>query len=135
MGGVSVFLHTPMIDCCNAQLQIPKRDILLSFEHKIDRSFCIHNKMDHVMFHETVPQKLLVFTLYGYPYMSNAVSHFNLLDEFITTFGMLFWCCFFNSKFQRTTAENLIRRHLGYVASDLDLHCLPTSHKMEASRK
>ena len=31
-------------DCCNAQLQIPKRDILLSFEHKRDRSYCIHNK-------------------------------------------------------------------------------------------
>ena len=33
-----------MIDCCNVQLQIPKRDILLSFEHKRDRSYCIHNK-------------------------------------------------------------------------------------------
>ena len=31
---VSAFLHTPMIDCCTALLQIPKRDILLS------RSIC-----------------------------------------------------------------------------------------------
>ena len=35
---VSAVLHTPMIDCCNAHLQIPKWDILLSFEHKRDRS-------------------------------------------------------------------------------------------------
>ena len=70
-----------MIDCCNAQLQIPKRDILLSFEHKRDRSYCIHNKMVHVMFHETASRKLLVFTLYVNPYMSNRVSH---LDELIT---------------------------------------------------
>ena len=41
---VSAALHISMIDCCNAQLQIPKRDILLSFKHKIDRSSCIHNK-------------------------------------------------------------------------------------------
>ena len=44
MGGCLAFLHTPMIDCCNAQLQIPERDILSSFEHKRDRSYCIHNK-------------------------------------------------------------------------------------------
>ena len=44
MGGSLGFLHTLMIDCCNAQLQIPKRDILLSFEHKRDRSNCIHSK-------------------------------------------------------------------------------------------
>ena len=44
MGGCLGFLHTPMIDCCNAPLQLPKRDILLSFEHKRDRSYCIHNK-------------------------------------------------------------------------------------------
>ena len=41
---VSAVLHNPMIDFCNAQLQIPKWDILLSFEHKIDRSYCIYNK-------------------------------------------------------------------------------------------
>ena len=35
---VSAFPHTPIIDCCNALLQIPKMDILLSFEHKRDRS-------------------------------------------------------------------------------------------------
>ena len=58
--------------------------------------------MVHVMFHETASRKLLVFTLYVNPYMSNRVSHFNLLDEL----------------------NNLIRRHRGYVASDLDLHCL-----------
>ena len=33
IGGCLGFLHTPMINCCNAQLQIRKRDILLSFEH------------------------------------------------------------------------------------------------------
>ena len=33
-----------IIHCCNAQLQIPKRDILLSFEHKRDRPYCIQNK-------------------------------------------------------------------------------------------
>ena len=76
-----------MIHCCNAQLQIPKRDILLSFEHKRDRSYFIHhvhNKMVTVMFHETASRKLLVFTLYVNLYMSNGVSHFNLLDELIT---------------------------------------------------
>ena len=41
-------------------------------------------KMVHVMFHETASRKLLVFTLYVNPYMSNRVSHFNLLDELIT---------------------------------------------------
>ena len=40
-GGCLGFLHTPMIDCCNAQLQIPKRDILLSFEIK---------DIDHIVF-------------------------------------------------------------------------------------
>ena len=78
------FLHAQMIDCCNAQLQIPKRDILLSFEHKRDRSYCIHNKKKvPVMFHETASRKLFVFTLYVKPHMSNGVSHFNLLDELI----------------------------------------------------
>ena len=74
-------LHTPVIDCCNAQLQIPKRDKQLSFEHKRDRSHCIHNKMGHVMLHKIACRKLLVFTLYVNPYMSNGVSNFNLLDE------------------------------------------------------
>ena len=66
-----------MIDCCIAQLQIPKRDILLSFEHKRDISYCIH---------ELASRKLSVYTLYvnPYMYMSNGVSHFNLLDELIT---------------------------------------------------
>ena len=41
---VSAFLHTQMIDCCNAQLQIHKTDILVLFEHKRGRSYCIHNK-------------------------------------------------------------------------------------------
>ena len=41
-------------------------------------------KMVHVMFHETASRKLLVFTLYVNPYMSNGVSHFNLLDDLIT---------------------------------------------------
>ena len=44
MGGCLGCSSQPMIDCCTAQLQIPKRDILLSFEHKIERSHCIHNK-------------------------------------------------------------------------------------------
>ena len=65
----SAFLHISMIDSCNALLQIPTRDILLSFEHKRDRPYCIL----HVMFHETVSRKLLVFTRYVYPYMSNGV--------------------------------------------------------------
>ena len=50
--------------------------------------------MLHVMFHETA-SRLLDFTLYVFPYMSNGVSHFNLLDELITTFGGLFWVFFF----------------------------------------
>ena len=91
--------------------------------------------MVHVMFQETVSQKLLVFTLYVYLYMSNGISHFNLLDKLKTTFWVLFLVLFFYSNLKRTTAEDLIRRHLGYVASDLDLHCLPTSTKMEARRK
>ena len=66
-------------------------------------------KMVHVMFHETASRKLLVFTLYVNPYMSNWVSHFNLLDELIT------W----------SDATVVM----------LGLHCLPTSHKMEASLK
>ena len=38
-GGCLGFLHIPTIDCCNVQLQIPKRDILLTFEHKRDISY------------------------------------------------------------------------------------------------
>ena len=45
--------------------------------------------MVHVMFHETVSRKLLVFTLYVYPYMSNGVSHFNLLDFCGGVFGVV----------------------------------------------
>ena len=41
-------------------------------------------KMVHVLFHETASRKLLVFTLYVNPYLSNGISHFNLLDELIT---------------------------------------------------
>ena len=52
-------------------------------------------KMVHVLFHETVSRKYLIFTLYVYPYMSNGVSHFNLLDELITTFGFVCFFCFF----------------------------------------
>ena len=50
------FLHCPMTDCCNALLQIPKRDILLSFEHKSDHIVSI-TKMIIVMFHETASRK------------------------------------------------------------------------------
>ena len=74
-----------MIDCCNAQLQIPKKDIGYYYHlniKEIDHIVFI-TKMVHVMFHETASRKLLVFTLYVNPYMSNRVSHFNLLDELI----------------------------------------------------
>ena len=67
-----------MIDCCNAQLQIPKRDILLSFEHKGDRSYCVHKKWDMLCFMKLRPE-----IFYVNPYMSIGVSHFNLLDELI----------------------------------------------------
>ena len=50
--------------------------------------------MVHAMFQETVSQKLLVFTLYVYLYMSNGVYHFNLLDKLKTTFGVLFLVLF-----------------------------------------
>ena len=60
----------------------------------------------YVMFHETVSRKLLVFT-YVYPYMSKGVFHLNLLDELITTFGVLFLVFFFfiqiSSEQQRRT--------------------------------
>ena len=56
-------------------------------------------KIVHVTFHETVSRKLLVFTLYVYPYMSNGVSHFNILDELITTFGVFFGVFLFYSNF------------------------------------
>ena len=69
-----------MIDCCNAQLQIPKRDILLSFEHKRDRSYCIHNKNGTCNVSLNCIPKIARVN----PYMSNRVSHFNLLDELIT---------------------------------------------------
>ena len=73
MGGWLGFSSHPMIDCCNALLQIPKRDILLSLNIKeIDHIVFITKKV-HVMFHETVSRKLLVFTLYVYPYMPNGV--------------------------------------------------------------
>ena len=55
-------------------------------------------KMVHVMFQETVSQKLLVCTLYVYLYMSNGVSHFNLFYKLKTTFGVLF-LVFFVFKF------------------------------------
>ena len=73
-----------MIDCCNAQLQIPKSGILLSFEHKEIYHIVFITKMVHVMFHETASRILLVFTLDVNSYMSNGVSHFNLLKELIT---------------------------------------------------
>ena len=41
--------------------------------------------MLHVTFHETASRKLLNFTLYVYPFMSNGVSYFNLLDKLITS--------------------------------------------------
>ena len=66
-------------------------------------------KMVNVMFHETASRKLLVFTLYVNPYMSNGISHLS--------YGRV---------------HSLVRRHRAYVASDLGLHCLPTSHKMKA---
>ena len=104
---VSAVLHNPMIDCCNAQLQIPMRDILLSFEHKINRSDCIHNKNGTLCFMKLCPEKLLVFTLNVYPYMSKGVSHLNLLDELINSFGVLFLVFFFfiqiSSEHQRRT--------------------------------
>ena len=81
-----------MIDCCNAQLQIPKRDILLSFEHKRDRSYYIHNKNGTC---NVSWNCFPVFTLYVYPYMSNGVSYINLLDELITTFRVLLFVFFF----------------------------------------
>ena len=84
-------------------------------------------KMVHLMFHETVSRKLLVFTLYIYPYMSNGVSHFNLLDQLITTFVVLFLVLLFLFNFLANNSGET-----GYVASDLDLHFLPTSHKMKA---
>ena len=52
-----------MIDCCIAQFQIPKRDFLVSFEHKKIDHIVFITKMVHVMFHETASRKLLVFTL------------------------------------------------------------------------
>ena len=100
---VSAFLFTLMLDCCTAQLHIPIRDILLS---EIDHIVLITKKV-HVMFHETAPRKLRVFTLYVYPKMLNGVSHFNLLDELINTFRGLFLVFFFFiksfSKQQRRT--------------------------------
>ena len=51
-------------------------------------------KMVHVMFHITASRKLFLFTLYVNPYMSNGVSHFNLLDEFITwSDAIVVMCC------------------------------------------
>ena len=50
--------------------------------------------------------KILVFTLYVNPSISNGVSHFNLLVELITTFGELFLVLFFiqiSSEQQRRT--------------------------------
>ena len=81
-----------VVDGCYAQLQIPKMDILLSLDIKeIDHIVFIKKCYVHVMFHETASRKLLFFTLYVYPYMSNGVSHFNLLDELITTFVFFFF--------------------------------------------
>ena len=51
------------------------------------------------MFHETASRNLPVFTLYVNPYMSNGISHFNLLDELITwsdatvILWRLIWVC------------------------------------------
>ena len=68
-----------MIDCCNAQLQIPKGP----FEHKREDHIVFITKMVHVMFHETAAPKITRFSHFN-PYMSNGVSQFNLLDELIT---------------------------------------------------
>ena len=70
--------------------------------------------------------------------MLNGVFHFNLLDELITTFGGFFGCfsflfkCLANNSGEPDPTPPLL---LMYVASDLGLHCLPTSHKMEARLK
>ena len=69
-------------------------------------------KMVNVMFHETASRKLLGFTLYVNPYMSNGISRLS--------YGRV---------------HSLVRRHRAYVASDLGLHCSPTSPKMEARLK
>ena len=76
-----------------------KRDILLSLNIKEIDHIVFITKMVHVLFHETVSRNLLVLTLYVYPNMSNGVSHFNLLDKLINTFGVVFWCLFFKFKF------------------------------------
>ena len=59
------------------------------------------------MFHETVSRKLLFFTLYVDSYMSNGVSHFNILDELITTFGVLILVFFFLFKFPANNSGEL----------------------------
>ena len=95
-----------MIDWCNAQLQLHKRDILLSFEHKRD----IHNKNGMKLRPENYS-----FSQFSATHTCRMeFPHFNLLDELIS---------------------NPIRRHHGYVASDLGLHSLSTSHKMEPRLK
>ena len=52
------------------------------------------SKMVHLMFRETASRKLLVVTLYVNSYMSNGVSHFNLLDELMTwpDATVVMWC-------------------------------------------
>ena len=73
------FLHTPMIDWCNAQLQIPKRDILLSFEHKRDISYCIHNKNGTCKVSLNCVSKITRFHT-----LRMEFPHFYLLDVLIT---------------------------------------------------
>ena len=77
------FLHTPMIDCS----MLSYRSLRGTYYYHLNIKEIDHNvvitKMVHVMFHGTASRKLLVFTLYVKPHMSNRVSHFNLLDELI----------------------------------------------------
>ena len=94
-------------DCCNAQLQIPKRDLLLSFEHKRDRSYCVHNKNGTLCFMKLCPE------YYSFSYFTfthtcrREFPHLNLLYELVTTFGVLFLVFFFfiqiSSEQQRRT--------------------------------
>ena len=60
-------------------------------------------EIDHIVFIAKmvryVSLNCVPCTLYVYPCMSKGVSHFNLSDELITTFGVVFYVFLFYSTF------------------------------------
>ena len=61
--------------------------------------------------------------------MPNVFSHPYQLDESISNFWLLGGIFYFNSNFKRHFCKQTVKN----LMSDLVLHCLPVSHKKDAT--